>query len=87
MINADEIAGIIKQRIATFKTGAQETEVGTVIEVGDNIDIREWAMFMILVARALERIGDNTVEIAEQTVFVITGLFRESDENSREPHA
>jgi phosphate transport system protein len=57
------------------------------VEVGDNIDIREWAMFMILVARALERIGDNTVEIAEQTVFVITGLFRESDENSREPHA
>src|SRR5471032_205205 len=37
MINADEIAGIIKQRIATFKTGANETEVGTVIEVGDNI--------------------------------------------------
>src|SRR6202046_1037169 len=37
MINADEIAGIIKQRIATFKTGADETEVGTVIEVGDNI--------------------------------------------------
>jgi F-type H+-transporting ATPase subunit alpha len=37
MINADEIAGIIKQRIAMFKTGAQESEVGTVIEVGDNI--------------------------------------------------
>src|SRR5471032_2732998 len=37
MINADEIAGIIKQRIATFKTGANESEVGTVIEVGDNI--------------------------------------------------
>ena len=37
MINADEIAGIIKQRIATFKTGAEEAEVGTVIEVGDNI--------------------------------------------------
>src|SRR5487761_109341 len=37
MINADEIAGIIKQRIATFKTGADESEVGTVIEVGDNI--------------------------------------------------
>src|SRR5580658_3680762 len=27
MINADEIAGIIKQRIATFKTGAQATEL------------------------------------------------------------
>jgi F-type H+-transporting ATPase subunit alpha len=37
MINADEIAGIIKSRIANFKTGADETEVGTVIEVGDNI--------------------------------------------------
>src|ERR1700735_5367482 len=37
MINADEIAGIIKQRIATFKTGANQSEVGTVIEVGDNI--------------------------------------------------
>jgi F-type H+/Na+-transporting ATPase subunit alpha len=37
MINADEIAGIIKQRIATFKTGADQAEIGTVIEVGDNI--------------------------------------------------
>ena len=34
-------------------------------------------MFMILVARCLERIGDNTVDIAEQVVFVVTGLFRE----------
>jgi phosphate transport system protein len=47
------------------------------VEVGDNIEMREWAMFMILVARCLERIGDNTVDIAEQTVFVVTGLFRE----------
>ncbi len=37
MINADEIAGIIKQRIAGFKTTANQSEVGTVIEVGDNI--------------------------------------------------
>ena len=56
------------------------------VEVGDELDIREWAMFMILVARCLERIGDNAVEIAEQTVFVITGLFRESDHNHGEPH-
>ena len=39
-------------------------------------------MFMILVARCLERIGDNTVDIAEQTVFVVTGLFREFDDAS-----
>ena len=37
MINADEIAGILKQQIATFKAGVQEDEVGTVIEVGANL--------------------------------------------------
>jgi phosphate transport system protein len=47
------------------------------VEVGDDLDMREWAMFMILVARCLERIGDNTVDIAEQIVCVVTGLFRE----------
>ena len=47
------------------------------VEVGDDLEVREWAMFMILVARCLERITGNTVDIAEQTVFVVTGLFRE----------
>jgi phosphate transport system protein len=40
-------------------------------------------MFMILVARALERIADNAVDIAEQTVFVVTGLLREFPDASR----
>ncbi len=44
---------------------------------GDDADLREWAMSMVLVARALERIGDNAVDIGEQTVFVVTGLFRD----------
>jgi phosphate transport system protein len=47
------------------------------VEIGDEIEEREWAMYMILVARAIERVGDNTVEIAEQVAFVATGLFRE----------
>jgi len=55
------------------------------VEVGDNLDMREWAMFMILVARCIERVGDNTVEIAEQIVFVVTGLFREFDAASTPP--
>ncbi len=46
------------------------------VEIGDDIATREWAMFMILVARCLERIADNAVEIAKQTVFVVTGSFR-----------
>ena len=48
------------------------------VEIGDDLELREWAMFMILAARALERIGDNAVDIAEQTVFVVRGLFHES---------
>ncbi|PZR57902.1 MAG: F0F1 ATP synthase subunit alpha [Candidatus Meridianibacter frigidus] len=36
-INADEIAGILKQQIASFKSDVQEDEVGTVIEVGSNL--------------------------------------------------
>jgi F-type H+-transporting ATPase subunit alpha len=37
MINADEIAGILKQQIEQFTTGAQQDEVGTVIAVGANL--------------------------------------------------
>jgi phosphate transport system protein len=51
------------------------------IEVGDT-DTREWAMLMTLVARALERIGDNAVDIGEQVAFVVTGLFREFSDSS-----
>jgi len=47
------------------------------VDVGGNEDVREWSMFMVLVARCLERIGDNTIDIAEQIVFIVTGLFRE----------
>jgi phosphate transport system protein len=52
------------------------------IEVGDDHDTREWAMTMILVSRALERIGDNAVDIGEQIAFVVTGLFREFQDAS-----
>ena len=37
MINADEIAGILKQQIEQFRTEVQEDEIGTVIEVGANL--------------------------------------------------
>jgi phosphate transport system protein len=52
------------------------------VEVGDQKDVREWAMTMMLVARALERIGDNAVDIGEQVAFVVTGLFREFEDAS-----
>jgi phosphate transport system protein len=53
------------------------------VDVGDDPEVREWAMFMILVARCLERIAGNTIDIAEQTVFVVTGLFRELEGESQ----
>ncbi len=52
------------------------------IEIGDTPDRREWAMSMLLVARALERMGDNAVDIGEQTAFVVTGLFQEFEDAS-----
>jgi phosphate transport system protein len=53
------------------------------VQVGEDADTREWALTMMLVARALERIGDNAVDIGEQVAFVVTGLFREFEDASR----
>jgi phosphate transport system protein len=52
------------------------------VQVGEDKDTREWAMTMMLVARALERVGDNAVDIGEQVAFVVTGLFREFEDAS-----
>jgi phosphate transport system protein len=52
------------------------------VEIGTDPDVREWAMTMLLVARALERIGDNAVDIGEQVAFVVSGLFREFSDAS-----
>jgi phosphate transport system protein len=52
------------------------------LEIGDDADRREWAMTMLLVARAIERIGDNAVDVGEQVAFVVTGLFRDFEDAS-----
>ncbi len=52
------------------------------VDVGTDPDTREWAMTMMLVARALERIGDNAVDVGEQVAFVVSGLFREFSDAS-----
>jgi phosphate transport system protein len=43
---------------------------------------REWAMWMTQVSRALERIGDNAVDIGEETAFVASGVYREFEDAS-----
>ena len=55
------------------------------LAIGDDADKREWAMTMMLTARAIERIADNAVDIGEQVAFVVTGLFREFEDASH-PH-
>ena len=52
------------------------------IEIGEDADTREWAMHMTMVARAIERIGDNAVDIGEVTAFVVSGMFREFSDAS-----
>ena len=55
---------------------------GLALEIGDDPDRREWAMTMLLAARAIERIADNAVDIGEQVAFVVTGLFKEFEDAS-----
>jgi phosphate transport system protein len=43
------------------------------VEVSDDKGVLEWATKMLLVARALERVGDQAVDFGEQTAYLITG--------------
>jgi phosphate transport system protein len=47
-------------------------------------DAREWAMRMTQVARAVERIGDNAVDIGEELAFVASGVYREFEDASHD---
>ena len=51
-----------------------------VVDCGGDPGVLEWATRMMIVARALERIGDQVVDIAEQTAFLLTGEMMEFDE-------
>jgi len=47
------------------------------VEIGSDEHAREWGALVMLIARYIERIGDNTVDIGEQIAFVVSGEFRE----------
>jgi phosphate uptake regulator len=58
------------------------------LELGHIPEVREWAMAMLLVSSYAERVTDAAVDVAEQTVVIVTGLFREvaeTDALPREP--
>lgn len=48
-----------------------------VVACGPDPELLEWATHMMMVSRALERIGDQAVDIAEQVLFLVTGEFQE----------
>ena len=51
--------------------------VDKVLALAGQPGAQEWGMRMVVVSRCLERIGDNAVDIGEQTAFVVTGEFHE----------
>ena len=48
-----------------------------VAKLAGHPDALDWGMHMNLAARALERVGDNAVDIGEQVSFLLTGEFHE----------
>jgi len=80
---ARELAASAAQRITDDEIDDLNREVFRIaVALGGDVDAREWAMRMTQVARAIERIGDNAVDIGEQVAFVVTGLFREFSDAS-----
>jgi phosphate transport system protein len=53
------------------------------LAAGEDAEAREWGTYMVLAARAIERIADNAVDIGEQVAFVVTGLFQEFSDTYR----
>ena len=54
------------------------------LKLADDPSALDWGLHMNLVSRALERVGDQAVDIAEQVGFLITGEFREFTDASHE---
>jgi phosphate transport system protein len=56
---------------------ANRRVVAHVLDLGNDPELREWGLRMIVVSRCLERVGDHAVDIGEQTAYLVTGEFRE----------
>jgi phosphate transport system protein len=63
---------------------ANRRVVERILELGEAARMREYGLRMVLVSRALERIGDHAVDIGEQTAYLLTGEFREFTDASHQ---
>ena len=57
------------------------------LKLADDPRALDWGLHMNLVARALERVGDNAVDIGEQIAFLVTGDFNEFTDASSDDGA
>jgi phosphate transport system protein len=66
---------------------ANRRVVERILELGGDPDMREYGLRMVVVSRALERIGDHAVDIGEQVAYLLTAEFREfTDASHPQPH-
>ena len=66
LVDLDELIDRTNRRVAD-----------KVLAIAHEPGSQEWGMRMIVVSRCLERVGDNAVDIGEQTAFLVTGEFHE----------
>jgi phosphate transport system protein len=66
LVDLDELIDRTNRRVASY-----------ILDLGGELDKREWGLRMLLISRCLERIGDHAVDIGEQTAYLVTGEFRE----------
>ena len=66
---------------------ANRRVVERILELGSDPDMREYGLRMVIVSRALERIGDHAVDIGEQTAYLLTAEFREFTDASHPARA
>jgi phosphate transport system protein len=80
---AKDVTAAERLSAADDKIDAMNREVFQIaVALAGDPDAREWAMHMTQVARAIERIGDNAVDIGEETAFVASGVYREFEDAS-----
>jgi phosphate transport system protein len=66
---------------------ANRRVVERILELGGDPEMREYGLRMVIVSRALERIGDHAVDIGEQVAYLLTAEFREfTDASHPQPH-
>lgn len=71
LVDLDELIDRTNRRVAH-----------SVLAMAGSPGMQEWGMRMVVVARCIERIGDNAVDIGEQIGFLVTGEFIEFSDAS-----